>query len=348
MYNLIMLIRNFLFDKGWGLKQQAFDVPLISVGNLSMGGTGKTPHTEFLVKLLQQAGKDVAVLSRGYGRATKGFRLATDTSTASEIGDEPRQIKQKFPQCTVAVCEKRVVGMQHLIAERQAAGKSMDNWVVVLDDAFQHRYIKPGFSILLTDYARPYYADRVLPWGRLRESAEGAQRADVIIVTKCPKNLTPTVAEQIRTKLAPLPSQEVFFTCFDYGSPYCSGDTDGSACGTKEAELPENALVLTGIAKPQPLYAYLEAHGVEIKPLAFPDHHAFTPSDVSRINAAFAALPEGSKVITTEKDAVRLRLLPTLSEAVKQQLLVQPIEVKFLFGQTEKFNTKIHDYVDAN
>ena len=341
MYNLIMSIRNFLFDKGWGLKQQAFDVPLISVGNLSMGGTGKTPHTEFLVKLLQQAGKDVAVLSRGYGRATKGFRLATDTSTASEIGDEPRQIKQKFPQCTVAVCEKRVMGMQHLIAERQAAGKSMDNWVVVLDDAFQHRYIKPGFSILLTDYARPYYADRVLPWGRLRESAEGAQRADVIIVTKCPKNLTPTAAEQIRTKLAPLPSQEVFFTCFDYGNPYC-------ASNNQTAELPENALVLTGIAKPQPLYAYLEAHGVEIKPLAFPDHHAFTPSDVSRINTAFAALPEGSKVITTEKDAVRLRLLPTLSEAVKQQLLVQPIEVKFLFGQTEKFNTKIHDYVDAN
>ena len=341
MYNLIMSIRNFLFDKGWGLKQQAFDVPLISVGNLSMGGTGKTPHTEFLVKLLQQAGKDVAVLSRGYGRATKGFRLATDSSTASEIGDEPRQIKQKFPQCTVAVCEKRVVGMRHLIAERQEAGKSMDNWVVVLDDAFQHRYIKPGFSILLTDYARPYYADRVLPWGRLRESAEGAQRADVIIVTKCPKNLTPTAAEQIRTKLAPLPSQEVFFTCFDYGSPYC-------ASNNQTAELPENALVLTGIAKPQPLYAYLEAHGVEIKPLAFPDHHAFTPSDVSRINAAFAALPEGSKVITTEKDAVRLRLLPTLSEAVKQQLLVQPIEVKFLFGQTEKFNTKIHDYVDAN
>ena len=341
MYNLIMSIRNFLFDKDWGLKQQAFDVPLISVGNLSMGGTGKTPHTEYLVKLLQQSSKDVAVLSRGYGRATKGFRLATDASTASEIGDEPRQIKQKFPTCTVAVCEKRVVGMQQLIAKRQEEGKTTDNWVVVLDDAFQHRYIKPGFSILLTDYARPYYADRVLPWGRLRESAEGAQRADIIIVTKCPKHLSATNAEQIRAKLAPLPTQEVFFTCFDYGNPYSASDC-------QETELPHNALVLTGIAKPHPLYAYLEAHGVEIKTLAFPDHHAFTASDVARINTAFAALPEGSKVITTEKDAVRLRLLPTLNEAVKANLLVQPIEVKFLFGETEKFNTKIYNYVDAN
>jgi tetraacyldisaccharide 4'-kinase len=141
--------------------------------------------------------------------------------------------------------------------------------------------------------------------------------------------------------LAPLPTQEVFFTCFDYGNPYSASDC-------QETELPHNALVLTGIAKPQPLYAYLEAHGVEIKTLAFPDHHAFTASDVARINTAFATLPEGSKVITTEKDAVRLRLLPTLNEAVKTNLLVQPIEVKFLFGETEKFNTKIYNYVDAN
>ena len=341
MYRLITSLRNFLFDKGWGLKQQTFDVPLIAVGNLAVGGTGKTPHTEYLVKLLLQAGKEVAVLSRGYGRATKGYRLASPTSTASEIGDEPLQIQQKFPDCTVAVCEKRVVGMQHLIAERQEAGKTTDNWAVVLDDAFQHRYIKPGLSILLTDYARPYYADRVLPWGRLRESAEGAQRADVIIVTKCPKHLPVAEAEKIRTKLAPLPTQQVFFTCFDYGSPYCTGNQ-------QRAELPQEALVLTGIAKPLPLYAYLEAHGVTIKPLAFPDHHAFTPADADKINAAFAALPEGAKVITTEKDAVRLRLLPTLNEAVKANLLVQPIEVKFLFGEAEKFNTKINDYVDAN
>lgn len=341
MYHLITSLRNFLFDQGWGLKQQSFDVPLISVGNLAVGGTGKTPHTEYLVRLLQAAGKEVAVLSRGYGRATKGFHLASPASTAQEIGDEPLQIQQKFPACTVAVCEKRVVGMERLIEERQKTGKDNRNWTVVLDDAFQHRYIKPGLSILLTDYARPYYADRVLPWGRLRESADGAQRADVIIVTKCPKHLSVTNAEQIRTKLAPLPTQEVFFTCFDYGNPYSASDC-------QETELPHNALVLTGIAKPQPLYAYLEAHGVEIKTLAFPDHHAFTASDVERINTAFAALPEGSKVITTEKDAVRLRLLPTLNEAVKANLLVQPIEVKFLFGETEKFNTKIYNYVDAN
>jgi tetraacyldisaccharide 4'-kinase len=341
MYHLITSLRNFLFDKGWGLKQQSFDVPLISVGNLAVGGTGKTPHTEYLVKLLQQANKEVAVLSRGYGRVTKGFRLASDSATASEIGDEPLQIKQKFPTCTVAVCEKRVVGMEHLIEERQKVGKTSLDWVVVLDDAFQHRYIKPGLSILLTDYARPYYADRVLPWGRLRESANGAQRADVIIVTKCPKHLSPTEAERIRTKLAPLPTQQVFFTCFDYGNPYTAEDG-------KMAELPQTALVLTGIAKPQPLYAYLEAHGVEIRPLAFADHHNFTQADAERINTAFAALPVGSKVITTEKDAVRLRQLDTLNEAVRNALLVQPIEVKFLFGKAEDFNSYIYNYVDAN
>lgn len=341
MYHLITSLRNFLFDKGWGLKQQSFDVPLISVGNLAVGGTGKTPHTEYLVKLLQQANKEVAVLSRGYGRVTKGFRLASDSATASEIGDEPLQIKQKFPTCTVAVCEKRVVGMEHLIEERQKVGKTSRDWVVVLDDAFQHRYIKPGLSILLTDYARPYYADRVLPWGRLRESANGAQRADVIIVTKCPKHLSPTEAERIRTKLAPLPTQQVFFTCFDYGNPYTAEDG-------KMAELPQTALVLTGIAKPQPLYAYLEAHGVEIRPLAFADHHNFTQADAERINTAFATLPVGSKVITTEKDAVRLRQLDTLNEAVRNALLVQPIEVKFLFGKAEDFNSYIYNYVDAN
>ena len=341
MYRLITSLRNFLFDKGWGLKQQTFDVPLIAVGNLAVGGTGKTPHTEYLVKLLLQAGKEVAVLSRGYGRATKGFHLASPASTAQEIGDEPLQIQQKFPACTVAVCEKRVVGMERLIEERQKAGKDNRNWTVVLDDAFQHRYIKPGLSILLTDYARPYYADRVLPWGRLRESADGAQRADVIIVTKCPKHLSPAEAEKIRMKLMPLPTQQVFFTYFDYGNPYVAETNEA-------AELPQDALVLTGIAKPLPLYAYLEAHGVEIKSLAFPDHHAFTPTDAAKINAAFASLPHGAKVITTEKDAVRLRLLPTLSEAVKTNLLVQPIEVKFLFGEAEKFNTKIYDYVDAN
>ncbi|MBR4297117.1 MAG: tetraacyldisaccharide 4'-kinase [Bacteroidaceae bacterium] len=341
MYHLITSLRNFLFDKGWGLKQQSFDVPLISVGNLAVGGTGKTPHTEYLVKLLQQANKEVAVLSRGYGRVTKGFRLASDSATASEIGDEPLQIKQKFPTCTVAVCEKRVVGMEHLIEERQKVGKTSRDWVVVLDDAFQHRYIKPGLSILLTDYARPYYADRVLPWGRLRESANGAQRADVIIVTKCPKHLSPTEAERIRTKLAPLPTQQVFFTCFDYGNPYAAEDG-------KMAELPQTALVLTGIAKPQPLYAYLEAHGVEIRPLAFADHHNFTQADAERINTAFATLPVGSKVITTEKDAVRLRQLDTLNEAVRNALLVQPIEVKFLLGKAEDFNSYIYNYVDAN
>lgn len=334
MLRFIMSLRNLMFDKGWLLKQKQYDLPVISVGNLAVGGTGKTPHTEYLVRLLLEKMDNIAVLSRGYGRKTKGYQVATATSTAETIGDEPLQIKQKFPNITVAVCEKRVVGIDTLIA-------TVKPKVILLDDAFQHRYVKPGLNILLTDYRRPYCNDCVMPWGRLREGKQGAQRANIIIVTKCPKNLSLHQRDTLIQALQPTSKQHVFFTTFAYDTPI--------DFVTKSAvDMPKSATVLTGIAKPQPLYDYLDAKGVNFSKLAFPDHHAFTQSDVMRINNATQQLPSNGKLITTEKDATRLQELQGLSQQTRQSLIVQPIKVEFLFDETKLFNQLLYDYVDAN
>lgn len=334
MLRLIMSLRNLLFDKGWLLKQKTFDLPVISIGNLAVGGTGKTPHTEYLVKLLQGTIADIAVVSRGYGRRTKGFLMVNTNATAEDVGDEPLQIKRKFPNITVAVCEKRVVGIKTLLATTKPK-------VILLDDAFQHRYVKPGLNILLTDYRRPYYKDCVMPWGRLREGRKGANRADIIVVTKCPGNLSTEKRDAIVQALKPMPHQRVFFTTFDYARPveFLTGS---------DTEWPKQGVVLTGIAKPQPLYDFLTAKGMSFSKLAFPDHHAFTDSDVARINQAAKRLPQGAKLITTEKDAARLLQLHNLSDHAKQSIVVQPIKVAFLFNEAELFNQLLYNYVDAN
>lgn len=338
MLSIIMALRNLMFDKGWILKQTQFELPIISVGNLSVGGTGKTPHTEYLVKLLKEQVSHMAVLSRGYGRSTKGFRYVETSSKARDVGDEPLQIKQKFPDVTVAVCEKRVVGITKLL---QPEAKSLVPAAIVLDDAFQHRYVKPGLSILLTDYRRPYYADHVMPWGRLRERRSGAKRADIIIVTKCPAELSDAERRGIVDKLKPLAHQQVFFTTFAY-------DTPRMFRSQTEVALPSSLLVLTGIAKPAPLYDYLESKGCVLQKLAFPDHHSFTPTDVQRINKACEQLPEDAKILTTEKDAARLQHLEGLSPQVLKALVVQPIKISFLFNETERFNKILSDYVGTN
>ncbi len=338
MLRFIMALRNLMFDRGWILKQTRFDLPIISVGNLSVGGTGKTPHTEYLVKLLNEHTSHMAVLSRGYGRKTKGFRYVETTSRACDVGDEPLQIKQKFPSTTVAVCEQRVVGINRLL---QPTNATLIPKAIVLDDAFQHRYVKPGLSILLTDYRRPYYADYVMPWGRLRESRAGAKRADIIIVTKCPATLSEAERQRITERLRPMAHQKVCFTTFTYASPQ-------DFRTQQEVSLPSSLLVLTGIAKPAPLYDYLERKGCKLQKLAFPDHHAFTPSDVERINKACEQLPAGAKILTTEKDAARLQHLDGLSTKVLDAIVVQPITISFLFGETESFNKTISDYVRTN
>ena len=210
IYAAIMAIRNFLFDHSI-LKEQQFPIPTVSVGNLSVGGTGKTPHTEYLLRLLQKSGLQCATLSRGYGRMSHGFRWVSECKSAIEAGDEPWQLQNKFPAVRVSACEDRCEGMRHILSE------SPDVKAVILDDAFQHRYIKPGLSVLLTDYSRPYYSDCVLPEGRLRENKSGARRADIIVVTKCPDVLSEEEQQQIIHRLRPLPHQQVFFSRIHYG-----------------------------------------------------------------------------------------------------------------------------------
>lgn len=329
-YDGVTRIRNWAFDHGY-LPTRNFDLPIIGVGNLAVGGTGKTPHAQWIVEQLLEMNKRVAVLSRGYGRKTRGFRLLTFTSTADEVGDEPLQLFRRFAQCNfiAAVCEKRVLGVKRLLQLEYPPE------VIVLDDSFQHRYVSPGLNILLTDFAKTYDEDSLLPAGRLRENAKGASRADVIIVTKCPQHLsTAQQTAKITALLAahPLhPSTEelpIFFTTIGY-SPILA---------TKEA------LLITGIANPRPLVEHLQRQGITLKHLAFADHHHFSTADRARIIACAAHYPT---LFTTEKDFVRLEQL-NLPQNVRQKIKPIPITVQVLFEQSEALRQIIQRYVSSN
>lgn len=339
IYGLVVNIRNWLFDKGV-LKTHTFPTPVICVGNLTVGGTGKTPHVEYLIRLLSPQ-MQVAVLSRGYKRKTKGYRLADEHSTAAEIGDEPYQMSRKFPQVHVAVDANRCEGITRLTNDNA----TRDTQVVILDDAFQHRHVKPGLSILLTDYHRPITLDCLLPAGRLREPLKGKERADIVIVTKCPSDLSPMDMRVFIKALNLRPYQQLYFTSIAYGEPYPLWPSNNNKQGNHKAQ---SVLLLTGIASPQAMMDELQGKCRTVTPLTFPDHHAFTPHDVRRINEAFASLPEPRVIITTEKDATRLQLAEGLSADVRRHLYVWPIVVRFLNHQSASFNQKIESYVRKN
>lgn len=313
VYQAITSIRNFAFDQKW-LASRGFEIPLISIGNLSTGGTGKTPMVEFLVKYLKDL--EVGVVSRGYGRKTKGVVHASSKSTASQIGDEPLQILNKYPDIKLVVSEKRVLGVESLIK------KHPETRVIVLDDAFQHRYIIPSFQILLTTYQNPYYKDLVLPAGDLRENSSGRKRASCIVVTKCPKQLGREEADGIESKLK-AKNIPVFFTTLNYSKP--------QAIISKG--LPNKEIVLvTGIANPVPLISHLEKSYLIVKHLKFTDHHNFSSSDIENI---VSGLNKGTSLVTTEKDITRLKTM--LSEDILKRTFTIPIEVQFLFDQKEDF-----------
>ena len=338
IYGCVTSVRNLLFDIGV-LRQRKFPLPVICVGNLAVGGTGKTPHVEYLIRLLSPR-HSVAVLSRGYGRRTHGFVRAAQGVTAAELGDEPFQMHNKYPAVTVAVDENRCHGINRLLH-----GASATPDVVVLDDAYQHRYVHAGLYILLTEYGRLYADDCLLPAGRLRESRRGTRRARIIIVTKCPPRLTATDMERIRRRLRPTEGQQLYFTTLSYSTPRPLVGNESPAGSGNAA----TALLITGIAHPEPLQRHLEAQGMKVRALAFPDHHAFTPADVRRMNDAYAKLPDGSAAYTTEKDATRLRpLTRLLSPALCAALHVQPVETTFLNETSDKFNQIIIDYVTKN
>ena len=341
LYGIGVGFRNQLFNIGL-LKQHDYDIPIISVGNITVGGAGKTPHVEYLIRLLKDKVK-VAVLSRGYKRKTHGYVLANDSSTVTDIGDEPYQMKQKYQDVHIAVDKKRVDGIAHITGDAE----TNDTDVILLDDAFQHRYVKPEINILLVDYHRLIIYDKLLPAGRLREPQSGKNRADIVIITKCPKDLKPMEFRVLTKAMNLYPYQSLYFTTIEYESLTPLFAKEKSTI-EKEALEDKHVMLITGIASPKQIIIDLKPHVKEMTTLAFSDHHQFKSKDIMKINETFNAIKGEKIIVTTEKDATRLEQLEGLSEEVKQNLYVLPIKVKFMINQEEEFNDKIIDYVRKN
>jgi len=342
LYGLVVIIRNKLFDTGFFPSTEIKEAALIGVGNLTVGGTGKTPHVEYLVRLLSPR-YSVATLSRGYGRQTSGFRLAEESDTTSEIGDEPRQFRHRFaPEIPVAVDANRVHGVKKLLE------KFPKLQVVILDDVFQHRRIKPGLQIVLTDYARLYYQDHMLPTGLLREPKSGIRRADIIIVTKTPQLFSPLERKRIIKKISPQPYQKVYFSTIVYGHFVPFGNSEKALELPKEFFFERNfsVILLTGIANSHSLEYFLKDKVKELVTCRFRDHHEFSPADLLRLQEIFKNLTAENKIVlTTEKDAMRLRK-PGLEEYLGDlPVYYVPIEIAFHDQDASAFNQQIQDYV---
>lgn len=324
-------LRNAAYDAG--VKQsQRVSLKTICVGNLTVGGTGKTPHTDYLLRLLL-AQHRVGVLSRGYKRKTKGYIEANVNSTAQQVGDEPLQLKRRHPQAVVAVEANRLAG----IAAMQQAHPDLQ--VVLLDDAFQHRSITPGLSVLLTDFSRPIYTDHMLPWGSLRDSFAERLRADMVVVTKCPPNITREQMDNVAKRLRLQPHQQLYFSTIAYGNLQPLVPTG------QPMAMPPQAAVLCGIARPQPLLNHLRQHTQLVGEFIFPDHHHFAKSEIIAIFERISAYGQHIPIITTEKDAARLMGL-NLPEQIAQRIAYQEIAVQFVdHTQTEMFNKTILHYV---
>ena len=333
--HIVLTIRHKLYD--WNiLKSTRFEKSVICVGNLNLGGTGKTPHTEYLVNLLKDTYR-VATLSRGYGRKTKGFKQAESTSSYEDLGDEPLQYFRKFPDIQVAVGEDRVDGVRKLIRSPYYPE------VVLLDDAFQHRSIKAGLNILLTEYQHPYCDDFLFPVGTLRDVKSSAKRAHVIVVSKSPKTLNEDEKQQMVDKLKPTEKQKVFFSYLEYN------DLQPLNEEAKRGPI-ENAdavLAFCGIAHPQPFVDELRERYQTVDFLTFADHHPYTENDVTAILKRFENLNVEKKIIvTTEKDAARLTNSPYLCQFERTPLYDLPVTVRF--HEEEKFNEEILKYVREN
>ena len=341
LYGIGVSFRNFLFDVGI-LKSQTYNTPVISVGNLTVGGTGKTPHVEYLIRLLQDKMR-VAVLSRGYKRKSKGFVMAGKDTLMHDIGDEPYQMKQKFPNITIAVDKNRRRGIDLLTSENYN-GKTID--AILLDDAFQHRYVKPGINILLVDYHRLIIYDKLLPAGRLREPLKGKNRADIVIITKCPKELKPMDYRVITKAMNLYPYQQLYFTTLDYDplQPVFPKECVGAVPQLSE----QNVLLLSGIASPRQLIEDLTPQVKSITPLTFGDHHNYKHKDIQKLNEVFAAMPSPKCIITTEKDAARLSQVQNISDEVRRNIYVLPVHISFMLNQEESFNQNIIGYVRKN
>lgn len=331
LYGFIIWMRNKLYDKNI-LHSVSFNFPIICVGNLAVGGTGKTPMVEYLVRLLKDDYK-VATMSRGYKRKTKGFAIASQNTTALDIGDEPMQFYKKFRDITVSVAEERLVSIPQLLHEKP------DTRVIILDDAFQHRQVKAGLNILLTEYRDLFTRDFILPAGNLRDLKSSYKRADVIIVTKCKSHITEEEKNKITEEIKPLDHQNIFFTKIEYGSPYhlfskqekfLSPDTD--------------ILLVCGIANPKPIKEVLNTYAATYDMMRFRDHHIFSIDDLKDIKNQFKKIETENKIIlTTEKDGVRLAKFE--NELKDLPVYVFPIRHKILFSEEERFNNIVSNYI---
>lgn len=338
LYGAAVGLRNLLYDRGV-LKSREFPLPVISVGNLTVGGTGKTPHVEYLLHLLRGT-VSVAVVSRGYRRKTRGLVMATPASTAAQIGDEPLQMLRHFPGLRLAADADRC----EAVARLMQADILPPVGAVVLDDAYQHRRIRPGMNILLTDFPRPIFADRLLPAGNLREGFAQRRRADAVIVSKCPGTLTRRGAARFAERLNLFPRQRLFFTQMKYGEPY-------GLLSNQPAPLPRIAetygfvMAVAGVARPLPFFDEIRKFAPGAECVAFGDHHDFTAADI-RAMEDFIAIKPGGAVVTTEKDAARLLgHAGEMSVALRENTYVLPIRVEFLFDGQNEFNDLILEYV---
>lgn len=321
LYGLVTSVRNLAFDKGW-LKSFEFTLPIIVVGNLKVGGTGKTPMVEYITNALRKQGYQVGIISRGYKRKTKGFLLADDSSNAKTIGDEPYQYYRKWgDEVAVAVGEDRAYAIPHLLYEKPETN------LIVLDDAYQHRRVRPSMSILLTEYSQAFYYDHILPAGLLRESRKYAARADAIIITKCPSRVNPDKQRQMTAYVQQYaPHPPVYFTTVKYGGLV------GIFNGSKPDAIARKFIAVTGIANAQPMIQHLNTLGAVSNHLNFPDHHDYQDKDVKRVTSLFESNKDAI-LVTTEKDAVKLRAFETDLGSFECYFL--PIEISFLDREDE-------------
>jgi tetraacyldisaccharide 4'-kinase len=331
IYGLILRVRNFMYDKQW-LKTTQFNLPIINVGNLSVGGTGKSPMVDYLVMILKHH-RRIATISRGYKRRTKGYLLADATTTALEIGDEPMQFHLRHPDIAVAVGEERIVAVPQLLYDKPETD------VIILDDAFQHRAIQAGLNIILTDYSNLYTRDFYLPTGDLRDNISSASRADIIVVTKCKPDLSVVERDEIIKELSPLPSQKILFTSITYGRLYQIVSQSPS-----EMSRQSEVLLVCGIANPKPLTDYIEENSSSYDALFFNDHHIFSIDDLKEIYNRYEKMKGPGKIIvTTEKDAVRLAKFR--HELRDMPFYVLPISITFLFDSEREFQTLITNFI---
>lgn len=334
LYGIGIAFRNMFYETGL-LKSTSFNLPVINVGNLSVGGAGKSPHVEYLIELLQPY-INVATLSRGYMRKTKGFRWVNYKDSAEQVGDEPLAYKRKYRDLTVAVSESRNTGIP-MIVQRYP-----DTQTVLLDDAYQHRAVTPGLNILLTQYDLPFTRDYLLPVGRLREWRSAYNRADIIIVTKCPDNVSVDQKQELISEINPLPNQKVYFSKYEYQNPYNFIHLENRISLNKSHDV----LLISAIANTDYLLDYLEPLVNKIQHLEYEDHHAFTDEDLRYQQKVFDQMESDNKIIiTTEKDAMRLEPYRKQFYDWGIQIYILPIKVKFLFEENIEFDLLIREFL---